>query len=247
MSELNRERRHWEQLAASDPMWVILTEPGREGRWTPEDFFESGREEIASLFGQLAEMHQPIRPGIALDFGCGLGRLTQALCARFERVYGIDISERMIEGAKAHNRCGDRAMYYANAVDRLPMLASGTVDFIYSRLVLQHIPRDAQESYIAEFGRVLGPGGLAVFQVLTRAHNPAVRARHWIRNQFPTLYRVARDMVSRKARWELNPIPEARVIEILNRTGVRPIRIISDDAGSGVFESRTFFVEKSSG
>jgi len=91
MSELKRERRHWEDLASSDPMWVILTEPGREGRWTADEFFQAGREEIDRLFAQLASAGQRVRPGVALDFGCGLGRLTQALCARFDHVYGIDI------------------------------------------------------------------------------------------------------------------------------------------------------------
>jgi SAM-dependent methyltransferase len=148
MAELNRERRHWEDLASFDPMWVILTEPGREGRWTPEDFFQSGRDEIDQLLTRLPSMGISVHPGVALDFGCGLGRLTQALCERFGRVYGIDISETMIAGAKSHNRHGDRAMYHANAVDQLPMVPTGTVDFVYSRLVLQHIPRAAQEKYM---------------------------------------------------------------------------------------------------
>jgi SAM-dependent methyltransferase len=245
MSELNRERRHWEELASSDPMWVILTEPGREGRWTPEDFFQAGREEIGQLFTQLPSMGLSVRPGIALDFGCGLGRLTQALCERFERVYGIDISETMIAGAQAHNRYGDRAMYHANALDSLPMVHSGTVDLVYSRLVLQHIPRAAQEKYLAEFARILAPGGVAVFQVLTYAHSPVVRLRHWLRNRFPDAYRRARDFVSRKSRWELNTVPEARVREILTAEGVTIKSVVPDDAGGKIFASRTFFAVRS--
>src|SRR5690242_6847927 len=145
MAELSREKRHWEDLAASDPMWVILTEPGREGRWTPEEFFQAGRDEIDQLFARLVAMGIPIGRTTALDFGCGLGRLTQALCERFDRVYGIDISATMIAGAQSHNRHGERAMYFANDLDHLPMVPTGTVDLVYSRLVLQHIPRAAQE------------------------------------------------------------------------------------------------------
>ena len=37
-------------------------------------------------------------------------------------------------------------------------------DFIYSNIVLQHIPREAQFGYVREFGRILKPGGIAVFQ-----------------------------------------------------------------------------------
>jgi ubiquinone/menaquinone biosynthesis C-methylase UbiE len=124
-------------------------------------------------------MGMTVRPGVALDFGCGLARQTQALCERFGSVYGNDISETMIIGAKSHNRHGDRAIYHANALDQLPMVPTGTVDFVYSRLVLQHIPTAVQEKYIAEFARILAPSGVAVFQVLTLAHSPVVRVRHW--------------------------------------------------------------------
>jgi SAM-dependent methyltransferase len=244
MSELKRERRHWEDLASSDPMWVILTEPGREGRWTPEDFFRNGREEIDRLFSALSSLGISARPAVALDFGCGLGRLTQALCERFGRVHGIDISETMVAGARSYNRHGDRAVYHANAVDRLPMIPDGAVDLVYSRLVLQHIPRAAQENYIAEFARILAPGGVAVFQVLTRAKSPVVRLRQWIRNRAPNAYRMLRDLVTRKSRWELNPVPLARVREILEAGGVTVKSVVSDEAGGAVFESCTVFVVK---
>jgi ubiquinone/menaquinone biosynthesis C-methylase UbiE len=190
-------------------------------------------------------MGMTVRPGIALDFGCGLGRLTQALCERFGSVYGIDISETMITGAKSHNRHGDRAIYHANALDQLPMVPTRTVDFVYSRLVLQHIPREVQEKYIAEFARILAPSGVAVFQVLTLAHSPVVRVRHWFRNRCPNAYRELRDFVIRKSRWELNTIPETRVRDILQAGGVTVTAAVSDDAGAPVFDGLTFFAVKS--
>lgn len=146
MPELNRERRHWEDLASADPMWVILTEPGREQRWDADAFFQSGRAEIDRVFVQLAAHGLAPRGDVALDFGCGLGRLTQAMCERFEKVYGIDISEAMIAGARSHNRHGTRAVYHVNTVDHLPVVPTGTVDFIYSRLVLQHVPRATESA-----------------------------------------------------------------------------------------------------
>ena len=40
------------------------------------------------------------------------------------------------------------------------------MDFIYSRIVLQHVnSRYAVRSYLSEFARVLAPGGLLVFQL----------------------------------------------------------------------------------
>ena len=40
MKLLSREQGHWERLAANDPMWIILTEAGKQGRWNEKEFFE---------------------------------------------------------------------------------------------------------------------------------------------------------------------------------------------------------------
>jgi hypothetical protein len=51
-------------------------------------------------------------------------------------------------------------------------MPAASFDFIYSDIALQHIPPDQSRAYIAEFLRVLRPGGLAVFQ-LTAEHREA--------------------------------------------------------------------------
>ena len=240
MKLLSREQGHWERLAASDPMWIILTEAGKQGRWNETEFFESGREEIAGVLGLLDRYGLSPRFGTALDFGCGIGRLTQALGERFDRVHGVDISATMIAMAREKNRAGSRVTYHVNATDGLPMLATGSVDFIYSNIVLQHIPRRAANAYLREFGRVLAPGGILVVQTLTRARRWSVRLRHRLRDAAPDAYRWLRDLVSRRARWELNVLPEALVRDALAPSGVVVTHVLHDDAGGEQFESRRF-------
>lgn len=240
MAELDREQRHWEALAKRDPMWVILTETGKEGRWDPDEFFDSGRREVAAALELLRERYGVTpKTGTALDFGCGLGRLTQGLAGHFERVHGVDISSAMVAQARQHNRHGARVEYHANASDRLPMLADGSVDFIYSRLVLQHIPRASVERYLAEFARALAPGGVAMFQVMTRARRWPVRLRHMLRDAMPDLYRWLRDTIARRSRWEMNAIAEARVRRIMLAAGVARVDSY-EDAPDPEFESRMF-------
>jgi SAM-dependent methyltransferase len=221
-------------------MWSILTEPGKQGRWNENDFFQSGRDEIARVLSLLGRHGLSPRFGTALDFGCGIGRLTQALGERFERVHGVDISSTMIAMAREKNRVGSGVTYHVNATDSLPTLATGTVDFIYSNIVLQHIPRRAAERYVQEFGRVLAPGGIAVFQTLTRARHWSVRLRHRLRDAAPDTYRWLRDLISRRPRWEMNVLPEALVHEALARSGVQVQHVLDDDAGGDHFESRYF-------
>ena len=118
MSEPERvvdQQRIWEGWARSDPMWAILSDPDRKGgRWEPEEFFRSGVEEIDSVLSDLQQRGIDPHRGRALDFGCGVGRLTQALAEHFESADGVDIAQTMVALAQEHNRFGDRVRYHVN-------------------------------------------------------------------------------------------------------------------------------------
>jgi SAM-dependent methyltransferase len=157
---------NWEQFARTDPLWAIVTFPEkRGGRWTPEEFFATGRTEVDALFAHLDALGVASRHGTAVDFGCGVGRLTQALATRYETVVGIDISPTMVELAERYNRVGARCRYVVNTRDDLGCLASGSVDLVYSHIVLQHMEPRYALAYVREFVRLLAPDGVAVFQM----------------------------------------------------------------------------------
>ena len=147
-------------------MWAILSDPEKRGRrWNRDEFFETGTREIRALFETLKAHDIRYATRAALDFGCGLGRLTQALAPHFEKVYGVDISAEMIARATEMNAYGDRCRYLLNTVEDLRQLSDHQFSFIYSMIVLQHIPPDLSESYLREFFRVLEPEGLVIFQL----------------------------------------------------------------------------------
>ncbi|MGH9365264.1 MAG: methyltransferase domain-containing protein [Thermoanaerobaculia bacterium] len=164
--ELGELQKNWEEFARIDPLWAVLTDPSKKNnRWDPQEFFATGEDEIACLMDHVATLPLSLRRGRALDFGCGIGRLTLALCRHFEQCAGVDIAPSMIELAREYNRFGDRCQYYVNAAADLRLFEDGRFDFIYSNIVLQHIPPKYSVRYIRDFVRVLTPGGMAVFQV----------------------------------------------------------------------------------
>jgi ubiquinone/menaquinone biosynthesis C-methylase UbiE len=84
---------------------------------------------------------------------------------------GVDISYSMIENAEKHNKFGDRCEYRVNTTDDLVQLDDASFDFVYSNISLQHSPPEASSKYIAEFFRILRPGGVALFQIPSGPHH----------------------------------------------------------------------------
>ena len=159
-------QKTYEDYGKDDPLYAVLSRKDtRDNKWDVDEFFASGREEIADAMRHLAGLGVEVNKGRAMDFGCGVGRLTQALCEEFSEAVGVDISYSMIENAEKHNKFGDRCEYRVNTTDDLAQLDDTSFDFVYSNISLQHSPPEASSKYIAEFFRILRPGGVALFQI----------------------------------------------------------------------------------
>jgi ubiquinone/menaquinone biosynthesis C-methylase UbiE len=164
--EIQELRRHWDGLGREDPLFAILTVPGKAGgRWEAEEFFATGRQQVEQIFQELDALGVKVKRGVALDFGCGVGRLTQALADRFELVHGVDIASSMIALAERHNRFGDRCKYHLNERDDLSIFPDGTIDFVLTLICLQHMEPRYARKYLVEFARILAPGGVLFFQL----------------------------------------------------------------------------------
>ncbi|OHB44433.1 MAG: hypothetical protein A2Y13_08520 [Planctomycetes bacterium GWC2_45_44] len=158
--------KNWDRLGKEDPFWAIATDPKkRNGGWDVEEFFKTGVKEIADIMQYIDKIHINIKKRKVLDFGCGAGRLTQALAQYFDEVVGVDISPSMISLANEYNVHKNNCEYRLNTASDLKLFNDNYFDFIYSNIVLQHIPPKYSEKYIKEFLRILVPGGLLIFQL----------------------------------------------------------------------------------
>jgi hypothetical protein len=159
---------NWNEFARRDAMWSILTLPGTRGnRWKQAAFFRTGDDEVERLLRRLAALGVAPRSGRALDFGCGIGRITQALAGRFDRVDGVDIAPSMIAQARRLSRDRPGCVYRVNDRPDLAIFPDGCFDLVYSVYVLQHMEPRYSRRYVGEFVRLLAPGGVAVFQLPT--------------------------------------------------------------------------------
>lgn len=164
---LCKTQNEWETLAKLDPLWAILSDNNKRfGNWNMDDFFATGEKEIAASLQYLREkrilVHKMKR---ALDFGCGVGRLTRALAKYFPCVYGLDISTTMINEAKRLNAAYQNCHFKVNKEDYTLHFPKNYFDFIYSNNVLQHFPNtEIALKQISDFIRLLKPSGIAIFQ-----------------------------------------------------------------------------------
>jgi SAM-dependent methyltransferase len=230
----------WDALGRRDPHWAILSEPGRQGQWDDESFFATGRAEIDATLAELGGV--VVQRVSALDFGCGLGRLSQALAVHFESVTGIDVAQSMIDGARARNPLPDRISFVVNTAATLPF-DDATFDFAYSNLVLQHVPPPGAAGYIRELVRVLRPGGVAVFQELSHL-SPSLR--NTVRRVVPAGVRllVRRVRVGWAAPMTMDGIPRRQVVALVEGAGAEVLEIRPDDAGEPVWKGYRYTIRR---
>jgi len=229
----------YEKLGQDDPLYAILSQKRfRHNRWDLGEFFQTGKREIREVLQYVDRLGLPLQQQRALDFGCGVGRLSQALADHFERVVGVDISQSMVRRAEQCNVHGNRVRYLANAADNLEILDDDSFDFIYSNITLQHIPPESAGEYIREFFRVLRRGGLAVFQVPSGRPYKAGSLAAWIymvrRRYLRRIWKMARGLPP----VEIHYIARARVEHIVHQSGGRIVDIV--DVGKGRRRGRNF-------
>ena len=233
---LERHRQDWERLAEVDAMWAVLTAPGRKGgRWDAEEFLATGEAEIVHVLETAERLGLPARRESALDFGCGVGRLTRALGKRFGHALGLDISAGMIEQARRLNEDVPACEFRVNDAPDLGSVESDSIDVVYSSIVLQHLPSPADiERYVGEFLRVGRPDGVVVFGI--PRHIPFPWSLQPRRRVYALLRRVGVSERWMLRKTPLTPmrmtqVPEADVRRLLDRHGAKVLHTEPIDEG----------------
>ncbi|MBN3727049.1 class I SAM-dependent methyltransferase [Burkholderia sp. Ac-20379] len=118
---------------------------------------------------RLAPAPLPNAP-VILDVGCGQGKSFRLLERAFapSRIVGIDCHrESLAHAAEAARQCSAPVDLHDGDCARLP-LADASVDLVFCHQTFHHLVD--QDSALAEFRRVLKPGGLLLFAESTEAY-----------------------------------------------------------------------------
>jgi len=128
-------------------------------RNVPAEEIPWNNQQPPKLLEKLAEKGQ-VRPGRALDLGCGLGNYAIWLAGKGFDVVGIDASPTAIKTAKQNAKLKKVRCKFitADVTGQWPDLGK-KFDFVYDWGLLHHILPKQRGRYVKNVHRVLKPGG----------------------------------------------------------------------------------------
>ena len=212
----------WQQIGREDPFWGVLTAPEfRKNALTAEKlevFYSSGVGHVEWLASEVAQHFQhPLKASQALDFGCGVGRLTQAMTRFADKVIGVDISPDMLAKAREHT---DASIRFQSG------LTDERFDWLHSFIVFQHIPPARGMTILKDLLARLLPGGLVTlhFTIGRSAHQRGrtllARSLQWIEERLRPKNRIS-----------MFDYDLGRLTNMFYSSGVRQITLLPTDHG----------------
>lgn len=217
------------------------------GNW----FLKSSTWKVHVLRRALNDLQPMIPAGHSferiLDVGCGFGHSFAELAQRFnpQQIIGLDADPQL------HERAGSQAQSCASPVElRLGNAAKmpwpdAHFDMVYCHQTFHHIV--AQEEAMAEFFRVLKPGGVLLFAESTRAYIHSLQIRLLFRHPMDVqrtapeytamIRRAGFDLPDSRislpylwwSRWDVGflewvgvPVPKNREETLINAVAIKP-------------------------
>jgi len=258
-------RKNWDRFGRTDPLWAIITWPDKRGnRWQLDEFLRTGEADIAKVMNNIRSLGINPRGSRALDFGCGVGRLTQALANHFDKVCGVDVAPSMIRLAKKYNRHGEKCRFYVNDRADLRLFDDAAFDCIYTMLTLQHMEPQYARAYLKEFLRLLVSQGVLVFQIpseqvrsepeseSTRAKEDEdffAKIKQFTKSMAPqTMLDFFRKLKYRERealpRMEMHGVRREELERLLEQNGAHILDVVQDGMAGPSWISYTYFVMK---
>lgn len=233
-----RIHQEWEHLGATEPYWSVVTQPQyyqAEFASHREQFYTSGKYSADVFLAALRRCGvNPAQLSVCLEVGCGVGRVTWALAAAFNKLIAADISKHHLDLAENYlNAKGVHNVEYqhwqtVHAIRQLPQL-----DAIFSVITLQHNPPPVMAWMLRELLGKLRPGGVACIQIPTYRNGYMFEGERYLHSPpSKTL--------------EMHYLPQPEVFRIMTEAGCHLLEVREDGmvGAEDQMLSNTFLFQK---
>jgi SAM-dependent methyltransferase len=223
--------RDWVKIGVEDPYWGVLsddryTRPNINDA-TISEFYQSGQSEIDAVVGKASELFgQWKTPTSALDFGCGVGRLSFAMMKWSSSVTGYDISPGMLKSARDRFKSTSGLQF----TQEFPV---EPFDWINSFIVFQHIPPIRGLNILEKLLGLLSQNGIVTLHFTLYRDAALVPPKSKLR---AGMARAMRRMLGRPVEAPVGSISMfdydlGAIIQRLNAHGIDDLRLIHTNHG----------------
>ncbi|MCX4749747.1 class I SAM-dependent methyltransferase [Kitasatospora sp. NBC_01287] len=170
-----------------------------------------------AMLAAFAELVRSAGPGVVADLGCGPGKVTAHLVKLGVEAFGVDVSPRMIELARAAH---PELRFSVGSMTALEV-GDGELGGILAHYSVHHTPPELLPVVFAEFHRTLAPGGqLMIVTRVVAAEYEHVRLTHAY-GEHP-------------APFDSHLLPADRIAELLEQAGLVVTARLVREPGEGM-------------
>lgn len=221
----------WSRLGHEDAYWSVLTDEQFRKEKNPSgnpNFFKQCESDVISLDASLKRVGTCLSDiDTAIDFGCGVGRLSIALAKKVGHVSGVDISTPHLREAKANiEHLGFRNIELIKSSCLSDIRGLRTANLVLSVIVLQHNPPPVMLAILEALCSRVKQGGYLYVQAQTYLSGYSYSAKEHLKNSTTKL--------------EMHIIPQHVFLAAIQRAGLTILEVMEDGAAGNLnYKSQT--------
>lgn len=231
---LLRTAEVWTTFGEEAPHWSVLVNDEYKPETISQNinhFYNTGIGDVNFCLNSLRRCGvRADRFERALDFGCGVGRLSLALAEFADQVTSIDVSAGHLKLARERAaQTGVHNVEWVQLKDLRDLGQFENYDLVLSLIVLQHNPPPVMAFAFRALLGALKPGGFAVIQIPT---------------YIDPVFRIADYLARTSGEMEMHALPQSVIHRIIDEEGCLPVEIREDESIGPIGVSQNFTIMK---
>lgn len=211
----------WSNLGIKEPHFSVYShskfKPDNfKKKDSQETFFKSGKVELDNTLQYLYKIGiTPDYEGTAIEWGCGVGRVTRFLAEKFFKIFAYDISLPHIHLAQDYLLENNLKNTDFIHLENLNKIYIPPYSFFYSKIVFQHNPPPLTKYLLNLILDSILPNGIFVLQLVTGIKNYSFSINNYLQNI---------DVIDNQ---ELHAFPLSELFKILKSKNVYILDVLS--------------------